>query len=194
MKCELYYFLFVFHRFQRNLVFCRINHLSYQFMFLRIHESGECVWNMYQRCRRPCQMVEITVLVWGLHQLQMSLNIIFLNLWLTYMAWHRISGLIKEFCVCSICTNRIYYLKKFKITSYKIKIMQFVFGIHWLCIFIIGTVNLDYQCEYAFGLVCVGLDWAIQNLLVQFRTTANYVFCSMWQGNPSIQSLSKSNS
>ena len=30
----------------------------------------------------------------------------------------------------SICTNRIYYLKKFKITSYKIKIMQFVFGIH----------------------------------------------------------------
>ena len=36
----------------------------------------------------------------------------------------------QEFWVCSICTNRIYYLKKFKITSYKIKIMQFVFGIH----------------------------------------------------------------
>ena len=72
--------------------------------------------------------------------------------------------------------------------------MQFVFGINLLCIFIIGTVYLDYQCEYTFDLVCLGLDWAIQNLLVQFGTTANYVFRPLWQGNPSIETLSKSNS
>ena len=72
--------------------------------------------------------------------------------------------------------------------------MPFVFGIHLSCIFIIDTVNLDYQCEYTFGLVCRGLDWAIQNLLVQFGTTANYIFRPTMQGNPLIQSLSKSNS
>ena len=64
--------------------------------------------------------------------------------------------------------------------------MAFVFGINSSCTFITGTVNLDYQCEYAFGLVCRGLDRSIQNLLVQFGTTANYVFSPMMLGNPSI--------
>ena len=193
VKCELYYFLFMFNSFFKETWYfaesttCHTSSCSYGYTKVEsVYET--CI----RRCHRPSQMVEITVLVWGLHQAQVSLNLIFLNLWLTYKAWHRISWLIKEFWVHSICTNRIYYLKKFKITSNTI--MLFVFGMHWSCICIKGTVNLDYQCEYAFGLVCRGLDWAIQNLLVQFGTTANYIFLLMMGGNPSIQVLSKSNS
>ena len=56
----------------------------------------------------------------------------------------------------------------------------------------IGTVTFDHQVEYAFDFLCNMLDWAIQNLLVQYAQTSNYIFIQTVRNLMSLQVLHKS--
>ena len=56
----------------------------------------------------------------------------------------------------------------------------------------IGTVTFDHQVEYAFDFLCNMLDWAIQNLLVQYAQTSNYIFVHTIGNLTSLQALCKS--
>ena len=56
----------------------------------------------------------------------------------------------------------------------------------------IGTVTIDHQVEYAFDFLCNMLDWAIQNLLVQYAQTSNYIFVQTVGHLTSLQALHKS--
>ena len=56
----------------------------------------------------------------------------------------------------------------------------------------IGTVTINHQVEYAFDFLCNMLDWAIQNLLVQYAQTSNYIFIQTVRHHTSLQALHKS--
>ena len=56
----------------------------------------------------------------------------------------------------------------------------------------IGTVTFDHQVEYAFNFLCNMLDWAVQNLLVQYAQTSNYIFVQTIGHHTSLQALRKS--
>ena len=54
-----------------------------------------------------------------------------------------------------------------------------------------GKITLDNNCQFVFAVACQGLDWAINNLLVPYRASANYVFQTVLNGIPSITVLGK---
>ena len=56
----------------------------------------------------------------------------------------------------------------------------------------IGTVTFDHQVENAFDFLCNMLDWAIQNLLVQYAQTSNYIFVQTVRNLMSLQALCRS--
>ena len=56
----------------------------------------------------------------------------------------------------------------------------------------IGTATIDHQVEYAFDFLCNMLDWEIQNLLVQYAQTSNYIFIQTVGNLMSLQALRKS--
>ena len=56
----------------------------------------------------------------------------------------------------------------------------------------IGTVTIDHQVEYAFDFLCNMLNWAIQNLLVQYAQTSNCIFVQTVRNLTSLQALHKS--
>ena len=54
-----------------------------------------------------------------------------------------------------------------------------------------SQITLDNDCQFVFDVVCKGLDWAINNLLVPYRASANHVFQTVLNGTPSITVLGK---